>query len=78
MGIDQTQEEEGRVVDGGRLDHLAFTVADKASLESCAAHLTSIGFEHSGVNAEGRNWSLQLGDPDGISIELVAGGRPAT
>ena len=63
------------VPEGGRLDHLAFAAADKASLEAWAEHLTSLGFEHSGVNAEGRNWSLQLRDPDGISIELVAGGR---
>jgi glyoxylase I family protein len=63
------------VPDGGRVDHLAFAAADKASLESWAANLTALGFEHSGVNAEGRNWSLQLRDPDGISIELVAGGR---
>lgn len=64
--------------DGGRLDHLAFAVGDKTALESWAEHLGALGFEHSGVNAEGRNWSLQLQDPDGISIELVAGGRAST
>jgi glyoxylase I family protein len=63
------------VPEGGRLDHLAFAAADKASLEAWAEHLSALGFENSGVNEEGRNWSLQLRDPDGISIELVAGGR---
>jgi glyoxylase I family protein len=67
--------EAAAVSDGGRLDHLAFAVGDKPALESWAEHLGSLGFEHTGVNAEGRNWSLQLHDPDGISIELVAGGR---
>ena len=43
----------------------------------CAAwadHLTEIGIEHAGVVLENGNPSLQLRDPDGIAIELVAPG----
>ena len=54
------------------LDHLAFAVPDGASLEAWAAHLTEVGIDHDGVVLEGGHPSLQLRDPDGIAIELVA------
>ena len=56
----------------GVLDHLAFAVPDGASLVAWAAHLTSIGIDHPGVVPENGNPSLQLRDPDGTAIELVA------
>jgi glyoxylase I family protein len=58
-------------VDDG-LDHLALTVPDSAQLEDWAEHLTAIGIDHAGVVLEGGHPSLQLRDPDGIAIELVA------
>lgn len=57
-----------------RLDHLAFAVADGDALRSWARHLTESGIEHPGVILENGNPSLQLTDPDGIAIELVAPG----
>ncbi len=57
---------------GDRLDHLALAVSDGASLEAWAAHLTEVGIDHAGVVLEGGHPSLQLQDPDGIVIELVA------
>ena len=61
------------------LDHLALAVPDGAALEAWAGHLTDIGIHHGGVVPENGNPSLQLRDPDGISVELVAPGsrRPA-
>lgn len=56
----------------GALDHLAFAVPDGATLEAWADHLTSIGIAHDGVAPENGNPSLQLRDPDGTAIELVA------
>jgi glyoxylase I family protein len=58
----------------GTLDHLAFAVPDENTLRSWADHLTLIGIEHPGIVLEGGNPSLQLRDPDGIAIELVAPG----
>jgi catechol 2,3-dioxygenase-like lactoylglutathione lyase family enzyme len=46
------------------LDHLAFAVPDD--------HLTQSGITHEGVVFELAKPSLQLVDPDGNSIELVA------
>ena len=61
------------------LDHLALAVPDGAALDAWAGHLTDIGIHHEGVVLENGNPSLQLRDPDGISVELVAPGprRPA-
>jgi catechol-2,3-dioxygenase len=54
------------------LDHLAFAVPDGDVLEAWAAHLTGAGVEHPGVVLELGKPSLQLRDPDGNAIELVA------
>ena len=54
------------------LDHLAFAVPDGDSLGVWAKHLTEVGIDHAGVVLENGRPSLQLRDPDGISIELVA------
>jgi catechol-2,3-dioxygenase len=54
------------------LDHLAFAVPDGESLHAWAAHLADAGIDHSGVVLELGKPSLQLRDPDGNAIELVA------
>ena len=62
----------------GPLDHLAFAVPDGDALQRWADQLTAAGIEHPGVVLELGKPSLQLRDPDGISIELVAPApRPA-
>jgi catechol 2,3-dioxygenase-like lactoylglutathione lyase family enzyme len=60
----------------GTLDHVAFAVPDGDALRAWAGHLTTIGIEHAGVVLEGGNPSLQLRDPDGLAVELVAPGAP--
>jgi catechol 2,3-dioxygenase-like lactoylglutathione lyase family enzyme len=54
------------------MDHLALAVADAATLQAWADELTARGISHGGVVDEMGKPSLQLLDPDGISIELVA------
>jgi len=54
------------------LDHLAFAVPDGETLRLWADHLTEVGIEHPGVELELGKPTLQLRDPDGINIELVA------
>jgi catechol-2,3-dioxygenase len=58
------------------LDHLAFAVPDEDSLQRWAEHLSNLSLDHDGVTLENGNPSLQLRDPDGIAIELVAPGPP--
>jgi catechol-2,3-dioxygenase len=57
---------------GSPVDHMAFAVPDGPALEAWAAHLRSVGVEHPGVVDELGKPSLQLRDPDGNAIELVA------
>jgi glyoxylase I family protein len=54
------------------LDHIAFAASDGDSLQAWADHLTKAGIEHHGIVLENGHPSLQLRDPDGIAIELVA------
>ncbi|HEY5251259.1 MAG TPA: VOC family protein [Acidimicrobiales bacterium] len=61
-------------LNAGRLDHMAFAVPDDSVLQTWAGHLTEMSIEHDGVVLESGNFSLQLRDPDGIAIELVAPG----
>jgi catechol-2,3-dioxygenase len=55
-----------------RLDHLAFAVPDGETLQGWADHLHAEGVDHPGIVLELGKPSLQLRDPDGVSIELVA------
>lgn len=57
---------------GDRLDHVAFAVADRATLDAWVEHLDELGIAHPGVIDELGNHSLQLTDPDGTHVELVA------
>jgi catechol-2,3-dioxygenase len=57
---------------GGPLDHLAFAVPDGESLARWAEELAAAGIRHPGVVLELGKPSLQLRDPDGNAIELVA------
>ena len=54
------------------MDHVAFAVPDGEALAAWAEHLTEIGIAHAGVVLENGHPSLQLHDPDGVAIELVA------
>lgn len=54
------------------LDHIAFAASDGAALQVWANHLSDCGIEHDGIILENNHPSLQLRDPDGIAIELVA------
>jgi len=57
---------------GDRLDHVAFSVDSRATLDSWIQHLDDVGIPHPDVIPELGNHSLQLTDPDGITLELVA------
>jgi glyoxylase I family protein len=54
------------------VDHLAFAVPDGESLRIWADHLTEAGVDHPGIVLENGRPSLQLRDPDGNAIEMVA------
>ena len=59
-------------VDRSPIDHLAFAVPDGDALEAWAAHLRDRGLDVPDVIDELGKPSLQLRDPDGNAVELVA------
>jgi catechol-2,3-dioxygenase len=63
---------EGSAGAGDRLDHVAFAVEDRQTLERWVDHLDAAGIDHPGIIDELGNHSLQLTDPDGTHVELVA------
>ena len=56
---------------GVHLDHLAFGVADRATLEAWADSLTEAGVPHEGVCETPVGFELHLRDPDGLDVELL-------
>jgi catechol 2,3-dioxygenase-like lactoylglutathione lyase family enzyme len=54
------------------LDHLAFTVRDRAALESWAKHFDTLGVAHSGIQDEIGGPLIVFRDPDNMQLELHA------
>ena len=52
------------------LDHLSFSVADRAALLAAAGRLDELGVPHGGVKDLGTALLLEFRDPDGIALEL--------
>lgn len=66
----------GRAPDRARnaLDHLAFGVADRATLDGWAAWLDTLGVPHDGVAdlTDPTDYAtLEFHDPDGIALEFI-------
>ena len=58
--------------DRSGLDHLSFTVAAPADLETAIGVLDGLGVEHGQVKDLGAVSILEFRDPDGIALELCA------
>jgi glyoxylase I family protein len=54
------------------LDHLAFNVRHRATLEEWATHFDSLGVAHSEIKDENGGPLMTLRDPDDIQLELHA------
>jgi len=63
---------DGHADAGGALDHIAFAVSDLDALEVWCDHLTAIGVAHEGITTNIAGHSVDLFDPDGNNIELIA------
>jgi glyoxylase I family protein len=58
--------------DRAGLDHIAFRMANRAELDSAAAHLEELGIPHEPVKDIGPSYILEFRDPDNIALELTA------
>jgi hypothetical protein len=54
------------------LDHLAFNVRDRPTLEEWARHFDLLGVAHSEIKEENGGPLMTIRDPDSIQLELHA------
>jgi glyoxylase I family protein len=54
------------------LDHLAFSCATRAELESWEARLDALGIAHSAIDDQHYGSGISFRDPDGIALEFFA------
>ncbi len=54
------------------LDHVAFSCADRAELESWQAKLDELGYAHGGIVDAHYGSGLSFRDPDGVALEFFA------
>lgn len=54
------------------LDHVAFNVKDRATLEEWAQHLDALGVPHSEIKDEQGGPLMTFRDPDNIQLEFHA------
>ncbi len=52
------------------LDHLSFSVANRAALNDWATHLNALGIANNGIADYGYARALTFNDPDGIALEF--------
>jgi glyoxylase I family protein len=57
------------------LDHIAFTVADRGTLERWAQHFNEMGIEHSPIKEGATGWLVVFRDPDGVQLEMYTVGK---
>lgn len=54
------------------LDHVGLSVSDISQLEEWAAHLDSMGVDHSGLMSAPYGTVLSFKDPDGVALEFFS------
>ena len=57
------------------LDHVGFTLPDKAAIDAWVAKLEEKGVTYSPVTEHEWGWSLNFRDPDDLQLQLVAFAR---
>jgi glyoxylase I family protein len=74
IGLASHPTNEGETFDPCRtgLDHVGFTVADRATLEEWEARMSDKGIKHSPISDHDWGSSLNFRDPDDVQLQLVA------
>ena len=52
------------------LDHIAFTVSDRAELEAWQRHLDAKGVDHTPIKEGATGWLIVFRDPDNVQLEM--------
>jgi glyoxylase I family protein len=57
------------------MDHIAFTVTDRAELERWQRHFEEKGVDHSPIKEGATGWLITFRDPDNIQMEVYTKGK---
>jgi glyoxylase I family protein len=72
IGLQTATPDQAAGPHGAAIDHLAFAVADRATLEQTRAALAADGVDVGEVLEEAASANVRITDPDGLVIELTA------
>ena len=53
------------------LDHVGFTVPERAELDEWVTRFEEKGVTYSPITEHGWGWSLNFRDPDGLQLQLI-------
>ena len=72
IGMQTATPEQARTLDVTAIDHLSFSVSDRATLDQMRTDLMARGIEVGDVFEEAVSYNARIHDPDGLVIELSA------
>jgi catechol 2,3-dioxygenase-like lactoylglutathione lyase family enzyme len=72
VGMQTATSEQATRLGAENIDHLSFSVTDRASLDATRADLLARGFDIGEVFEEVVSHNVRLRDPDGLVVELTA------
>ena len=72
IGMQTATPEQARTLDATAIDHLSFSVSDRATLDQMRTDLLARGIEVGDVFQEAVSYNVRIHDPDGLVIELSA------
>jgi catechol 2,3-dioxygenase-like lactoylglutathione lyase family enzyme len=78
IGMQTATPDQARQLGATAIDHLSFSVADRATLDAMRSDLRDSGVDVGEVFEEAVTYNLRMVDPDGLVLELSAPRRPGS
>ena len=72
IGMQTATPEQAHALHATAIDHLSFSVNDRATLDQMRAELLARGVEIGEVFEEATSYNARIRDPDGLVLELTA------
>ncbi|HLY82317.1 MAG TPA: VOC family protein [Acidimicrobiales bacterium] len=77
IGMQTATPDQARRLGATSIDHLSFSVPDRATLDQMRAELSAGGVDVGDVFEEAVSYNARITDPDGLVLELSAPRRPS-
>ena len=72
IGMQTATPEQASALQATAIDHLSFSVSDRATLDQMRADLLARGVEIGDICEEATTYNARIRDPDGLVLELSA------